>query len=689
MLLLGLLVCFLAGTLLSVSFLLLLLCLAIRRLSQRRLNNYGTRRNIAVLVVGDLGRSPRMQNHALCISKRFCCEGERHSGKPGVKLQRRSGDNGSGLLQDKINNNHVFLVGYDETSCGSAITNDKHITLLGIGTSCVDQYREVLPLWIFLLAKVLEQSFKVFIAMMRIPNLSGILLQVPPSIPSIPVSLLVSFLRGAPLIIDWHNYGHTLLISDAGGTPPSSIIVRMYRRVLVAGYRVLEFYLGRLAHSSFCVSKAMQKDLRRRGIQATVVYDRPNGGDFRPLESVSKRHSVLFKYFGHSGKDGGDRYCPAMGDRGTHNQGVPPHEEGKWRKQKQKSRELQRHAQKGQNRSEKAEESPVARGDSPLTRVVDMSSKAGAGLSVLEGPEVCEEINKQLRERKRASTKGSQIPESLREEEFFLEIKPQVLDEISPSFKEQDLRQLLTRDDLFLDNEVFETSPVTELGLSYDQVSNKISLKVGLRRNRPAVLITSTSWTPDEDLNLLLEGLVEYDRDVSRQTEKASPSERLPDVFLIITGKGPNKQSWLEKASRTTMRHVEIRTVFAEADDYPRLLASSDLGISMHFSSSGLDLPMKVVDMLGTGIPVISFSYPTIAELLRSGDKLELFFSDSRELCSRLTSLLRGFDSSCEGSLFPSPILNKISRSNSSRRSETFYQEWTNTAMYHFDEMVI
>ncbi|KAJ1608476.1 oocyst wall protein 2 [Cryptosporidium canis] len=674
-----LLVCFLVGSFLSISSLIFLVLLVIRTISKKRLNNYETTRNIAVLVVGDIGRSPRMQNHALCISKKFCSR-EEGQGKSN-RLLKRSGSKDPDRLDDKVNNNHVYLVGYDETMCSSAITGDKNITILGIGKTVVDKYRKVLPMWVFLLIKLFEQSLKIFIAMIRIPNLSGILLQVPPSLPSIPIALMVSFIRGAPLIIDWHNYGHTLLLSDAKRASSSSIFRRIYQYSLVKSYEILEFSLGRLSHSAFCVSKAMQEDLKKRGIQATVVYDRPND-EFRPMESVFKRHSVLFKYFGQL--EGGCNQEPVTASTST-DQTVVKNKEERGKKQKHKSKECQKNTPNSKSKDVQIENNMT---DNPSSNNVQDVSLDTRLESVLEKPVILEEINKQLKDRVKTSAKNSSISGSLLEQEFLLEIKPDILEAISPNFKKQDLRQLLTRDDLFFDNSIFETSPVTELGITCDQIDNNISLKVQLRKNRPAVLITSTSWTPDEDLNLLLDGLMEYDGEVSKQAEKGDQSEKLPNILLIITGKGPNKQSWLEAASKTNMKHVEIKTVFVEADDYPRLLASSDLGISMHLSSSGLDLPMKVVDMLGAGIPVISFSYPTINELLKS-DKTELFFSNSHELCSSLTNLLQGFDSSSEGSLFLSPNLHKILKSNSSRKRVNFYQEWSNTAIYHFDEMVI
>jgi len=69
-------------------------------------------------------------------------------------------------------------------------------------------------------------------------------------------------------------------------------------------------------------------------------------------------------------------------------------------------------------------------------------------------------------------------------------------------------------------------------------------------------------------------------------------SLQLTDVLL------PKKRYYMEKIEDMHMQKVGIYTAWLESEDYPKIIASSDLGICLHTSSSKLDLPMKVVGIL-------------------------------------------------------------------------------------------
>ncbi|POY71615.1 hypothetical protein BMF94_5308 [Rhodotorula taiwanensis] len=160
---------------------------------------------------------------------------------------------------------------------------------------------------------------------------------------------------------------------------------------------------------------------------------------------------------------------------------------------------------------------------------------------------------------------------------------------------------------------------------------------------RPALLVSSTSWTADEDFSILLAALSQYEQ--MARTGKIG-AVRLPKVVVLITGKGAGKAAFEAEVARREQvegwEWVRVRTEWLEREDYPRLLGSADLGISLHTSTSGIDLPMKVVDMFGCGLPVVALDFPCIGELVKDG-KNGRTFKTADELFILLTNLLHDF----------------------------------------------
>lgn len=157
------------------------------------------------------------------------------------------------------------------------------------------------------------------------------------------------------------------------------------------------------------------------------------------------------------------------------------------------------------------------------------------------------------------------------------------------------------------------------------------------------LVVSSTSWTPDEDFSILLNALSNYS-DLAITTHP-----ELPEIFVVVTGKGPQKADFVSAINslkaEEKLEMVTIATAFLSTANYAKLLGSADLGVSLHTSSSGVDLPMKVVDMFGAGLPVAGWGdFEAWPELVQE-DVNGKSFTDATGLQKVLMQLFGGDES--------------------------------------------
>ncbi len=168
-----------------------------------------------------------------------------------------------------------------------------------------------------------------------------------------------------------------------------------------------------------------------------------------------------------------------------------------------------------------------------------------------------------------------------------------------------------------------------------DGVRRRLFETLGLAGRRPALVVSPTSWTRDEDFDLLL--------DAVRRCEALVAGREFPDVLVLLTGRGARRARFEAEAATLPGRRLHVRTLWVEPDEYPRTLAAADLGLCLHRSASGLDLPMKIADMQGAGLPVCALDYgPCLDEMLRHDDT-GLRFADAAALAHQWVDLLATF----------------------------------------------
>jgi beta-1,4-mannosyltransferase len=167
--------------------------------------------------------------------------------------------------------------------------------------------------------------------------------------------------------------------------------------------------------------------------------------------------------------------------------------------------------------------------------------------------------------------------------------------------------------------------------------------RLGIRGSGPIGFIVSpTSWTADEDFDLVIDAVLQVE-DRIRGWEAGGQSRRFPDLVILVTGDGARRAEFERRFAGLPARRVQLRTRWLDPEDYPRIVGSADLGLCLHRSSSGVDIPMKVVDLFGAGVPVCALDYGAcLAERVRHGDN-GLLFSTGRQLADVLFDLFEAF----------------------------------------------
>ncbi|TFK47946.1 glycosyltransferase family 33 protein [Heliocybe sulcata] len=418
-------------------------------------------RSVAILVLGDVGRSPRMMYHAESFAKHGF---------------------------------ETYPVGYKGARPIASLLSLPHVHLTYIPGP--PSALSGLPFIIAAPFKILHQVVSILQALLsRIPHPPEfILVQNPPSIPTLALVWFVGQWRGSKVIIDWHNLGFSILALKLGGSHP---FVKLARR--------FEATFGRHAYAHLFVTRAMHdylsKEWRLIG-RKVVLHDRPPSHFRRASES--EIHELFLRLGPSLSAPALTWFLPPS---------TPPY-------------------------------------STPFTHVTESDSS----LTPLASPSL--------------------------------------------------------------------NMPT-------------------LRPDRPALVVSSTSWTQDEDFSILLAALGLYEQ------RAKEANGRLPKILAVVTGRGPLKERYMKEVGKLQEEWEWVRCVslWLEAEDYPVLLGSADLGVSLHSSSSALDLPMKIVDMFGCGLPVCALDFACLHELVREGTN-GLIFKDAAQLSDQLETLLTSFPSS-------------------------------------------
>jgi beta-1,4-mannosyltransferase len=180
---------------------------------------------------------------------------------------------------------------------------------------------------------------------------------------------------------------------------------------------------------------------------------------------------------------------------------------------------------------------------------------------------------------------------------------------------------------------IFEKPPLEVANELWQRLARDLNL--GTRRI--PIIACPTSWTPDEDFDLLLEALERAERVL--QGERKVADGLPPEIAVLMTGRGPLREDFERRLARRSLHCIAARTVWLEPNDYPVLIGMADAGLCLHQSASGFDLPMKLADFRGAGIPACAYDYaPVLSEVLTTGHE-GVMFRDPGDLSSLFVAI--------------------------------------------------
>jgi beta-1,4-mannosyltransferase len=212
---------------------------------------------VVLIVLGDIGRSPRMQYHAYSLSN----------------------------LETV---NEVILLGYDGELCMKAIEDKQKIKQVRFLVPTFPLPVDAQNSSIGVLFKGFNLLFQIFKELLRIDlsSVNLIIIQNPPCLPAVIISIFLSLFYSTKVVIDWHNLGFKMLEEKYG------------RETLLSNIsKWLEFFISHHCYAHICVSNSMKSWLQDKFfLHPIVVYDRP----FKIFESSSteldRKHNLLVKY---------------------------------------------------------------------------------------------------------------------------------------------------------------------------------------------------------------------------------------------------------------------------------------------------------------------------------------------------------------------------------------------------------